>query len=64
MNFLQQHQICHRDIKPENILLKDNKFKLGDLDEIKYKGNKTENKTVNLGTFIYSAPEILKAMKK
>lgn len=56
--------IAHRDIKPENILIKDNKFKLGDLDDLKLRGNKTENKSIVFGTFAFSAPELLKALKK
>lgn len=40
-----------------------NRFVLGDLDDIKVKGNKTWDKTLALGTFSYMAPELLKAFK-
>jgi len=56
--------MAHRDVKPENILVTaDNRYKIGDLDNVKYKNNKTKEKSMFVGTFSFTAPELLKAFK-
>ncbi|KRX07264.1 Protein kinase-like domain [Pseudocohnilembus persalinus] len=59
---MQQHMIAHRDIKPENILIKNQVYLLGDLDDIKFKGNKTQEKSLVFGTLQFAAPELLMAL--
>lgn len=55
-------QISHRDLKPENILVvKNGRFKVGDLDDSHMKGNRTREKTLVFGTLEFMAPELIKA---
>jgi serine/threonine-protein kinase ULK2 len=67
--------IIHRDIKPENIMLHNNsdflmlhstnqsvqtiQFKIGDFGSARYLNEKSVSNTVNIGTPLYSAPEVL-----
>ena len=64
MKTLHSKNIIHRDIKPSNIFIygKDDKriIKLGDFGCATYKN---ENNSEQIGTYLYSAPEVLKNLE-
>ena len=63
LQYLHENSIVHRDIKPSNIFLMENNIiKLGDFGLSKYMPIHRTQSLV--GTFIYSAPEILKEIKE
>jgi serine/threonine protein kinase len=63
LQYLHENSIVHRDIKPSNIFLMENNIiKLGDFGLSKYIPIHRTKSLV--GTFIYSAPEILKEIKE
>jgi serine/threonine protein kinase len=63
LQYLHENSIVHRDIKPSNIFLMENNIiKLGDFGLSKYMPIHRTKSLV--GTFIYSAPEILKEVEK
>ena len=58
--YLHEEEILHRDIKPSNIfLMKDNTIKLGDFGIAKDIHIFHSTKTLNVGTPLYMAPEII-----
>ncbi|CAD8172420.1 unnamed protein product [Paramecium pentaurelia] len=57
IRFLHEQKLVHRDIKPENYIKVGNIFKLIDFGLIR--SSISENKTQQVGTKIFQAPEIL-----
>ncbi|CAD8177555.1 unnamed protein product [Paramecium octaurelia] len=55
--FLHSQKLIHRDIKPENFIKVGDIFKLIDFGLVR--GSVAENKTQQVGTAIFQAPEIL-----
>ena len=56
---IHKENIIHRDLKPENIFInKDYKIKIGDFGIAKELGG-TIHHTANIGTYEYTAPEII-----
>lgn len=57
---LHEKGIIHRDLKPENVLLNGNVVKIADFGcaKILEKHLKAVKLTYNIGTPIYSAPEV------
>ncbi|KAK8836086.1 hypothetical protein M9Y10_040043 [Tritrichomonas musculus] len=63
MAYIHQHNVIHRDLKPSNVFLDSNFYpKIGDFGLSKFfiEGTENElNQTLNVGTPIYMAPEVI-----
>lgn len=63
MAYIHQHNVIHRNLKPSNVFLDSNFYpKIGDFGLSKFfiEGTENElNQTLNVGTPIYMAPEVI-----
>lgn len=60
MNYLHGKQMLHRDLKSLNILLDENNYpKISDFGLAQTKGKRNEDKSNNIGTSQWMAPEVL-----
>jgi len=64
LDFAHHEGVIHRDVKPANILLASEGAKLTDFDLVHAMDTTGGTRTQGMGTFLYTAPEILNDARK